>query len=635
MLNSLHGLVLKGDGSAWGWGANSWGQLGIGISALSNVPVAVSTLTGVVDLAASDMSVALTSDGRVWQWGRGNALMPTLVSSLANVVAVEAGWPFGLALRSDGTVWAWPFGGIPVAVNNLTGVAAISGGGGRSALALKRDGTVWEWFVWETGDPVPIEHWTPWAVPNLAEVVAIAGGGEESLALKRDGSVWAWGVNDGVPGPVLGLTGVTAIAAGAHSMALRADGTVWAWGQNDRGQLGDGTNVDSDVPVAVKNLTGVKAISVCFHSLALKNDGTVWAWGGNVFGELGDGTNHDSNVPVAVKGLTNAGAIAAGYNFSLAALFDPPPVVAVVTPNGGEKLYAGSSHRIEWRAFSGVRLARFDVQYSLNAGSSFQPVPGCTGLAGWSRSCVWPAPGPVTAAGRIRVVAYDIAGETGSDTSDANFSIASGKPSITVTAPNTAVNWALGSQQLIKWNHNLGPTSLVKLDVTKDGGSTWKPIADAVPNKGTFPWTVTGPATRNARIRVSWSANTAVMDVSNTNFTIAAPFITVKRPNGGEQWKQRSTQTITWASNLGSKEFVKIDLSTDGGSSWLSLAEATQASVEGELDPLSTLIGSTPSDGIQNVVMPAVKSNKCGVRITWLDNPAVRDVSNANFAIIP
>jgi hypothetical protein len=43
------------------------------------------------------------------------------------------------------------------------------------------------------------------------------------------------------------------------------------------------------------------------YSLALKNDGTVWACGSNLFGELGDGTNTDTNVFVQVTGLCAVG----------------------------------------------------------------------------------------------------------------------------------------------------------------------------------------------------------------------------------------------------------------------------------------------------------------------------------------
>jgi hypothetical protein len=121
---------------------------------------------------------------------------------------------------------------------------------------------------------------------------------------------------------VSGLTGAVAVAgSGQHSLAVRSDGTVWAWGYNYFGQLGNGTNTNSNVPVQVSGLTGAVAVAGGdFHSLALRSDGTARAWGRNVFGELGNGTTTDSNVPVQVSGLTGAVAIAGGGSHSLATI---------------------------------------------------------------------------------------------------------------------------------------------------------------------------------------------------------------------------------------------------------------------------------------------------------------------------
>jgi hypothetical protein len=118
-------------------------------------------------------------------------------------------------------------------------------------------------------------------------------------------------------------------------------------------------------------------------------------------------------------------------------------------------------------------------------------------------------------------------------------------------------------------------------------------------------------------VRVEWIANPSVGDASDASFTIAAPYVTVTKPNGGENWASGSTQAITWANNLGSKEYVRLELSTDGGGSW------------------SVLVASTPSDGSQAIVVPSVSSSTCRVRVTWLDNPAVSDTSNANFSTGP
>lgn len=53
--------------------------------------------------------------------------------------------------------------------------------------------------------------------------------------------------------------------------------------------------------------------------------------------------------------------------------------------------------------------------------------------------------------------------------------------------------------------------------------TTWSVLAASVTNlnaSGSFVWTVTGPATTTARIRVTWTANSAVQDLINVDFRI-------------------------------------------------------------------------------------------------------------------
>ena len=154
---------------------------------------------------------------------------------------------------------------------------------------------------------------------NLDEdngIKTMATGNSHTVALKADGTLWAWGFNEkGQLGngtntnsntPVrVNLEGVIAVtAAGDHTVALKNDGTLWAWGFNERGQLGDGTggdgtnDYDKNIPVRVMKdgaaFTGVIAVDAgSFHTVALKNDGTLWAWGLNRDGQLGDGIGGD------------------------------------------------------------------------------------------------------------------------------------------------------------------------------------------------------------------------------------------------------------------------------------------------------------------------------------------------------
>ena len=112
------------------------------------------------------------------------------------------------------------------------------------------------------------------------------------------------------------------------------------------------------------------------------------------------------------------------------------------------------------------------------------------------------------------------------DASDANFSIVSGSGVITVSRPNTALTWAIGTKQQLKWIHNLGLNAWVKVEVSRDNGATWAVVAASVQSAtgstGLLPWQVTGPATSQGRIRVS-ALNIPVSDISNVRFRIAAP----------------------------------------------------------------------------------------------------------------
>lgn len=109
------------------------------------------------------------------------------------------------------------------------------------------------------------------------------------------------------------------------TVALKENGTVWTFGKNNVGQLGNGDNTNSNKPVQVmfgnadtplENITQIA--SGDSHSIALAKDGTIYTWGNNVNGQLGNGTNNNSNVAVKVDGLSNIVKVDAYENFSIA-----------------------------------------------------------------------------------------------------------------------------------------------------------------------------------------------------------------------------------------------------------------------------------------------------------------------------
>ena len=66
-----HVLAIKTDNTAWGWGANTNGQIGDGTSNNRSSPVQVSSVTdaNVVEAGIRSTGVAIDSSKKLWAWG--------------------------------------------------------------------------------------------------------------------------------------------------------------------------------------------------------------------------------------------------------------------------------------------------------------------------------------------------------------------------------------------------------------------------------------------------------------------------------------------------------------------------------------------------------------------------------------
>jgi len=118
---SYHTLAVKTDGTLWSWGRNTHGQLGKNTATTAHIssPAQVGALTDWALVAAGGYhSVALKTDGTLWNWGRNNAgqlgdnsttlrSSPVQVGSLTMWSAIAPGELHTVALKTDGTLWAW------------------------------------------------------------------------------------------------------------------------------------------------------------------------------------------------------------------------------------------------------------------------------------------------------------------------------------------------------------------------------------------------------------------------------------------------------------------------------------------------------------------------------------------------
>ena len=290
--------------------------------------------------------------------------------------------------------------------------------------------------------------------------------------------------------------------------------------------------------------------------------------------------------------------------------------VTVLSPNGGERLFTGTPYTISWTIAEPDPITSFNVFFAPD-GTSFSPVVGCGSLDAAARSCVWTAPGLATAAGRIKVVAVGIAGSELADISDAAFKIVGGAAFVDVKQPSTAAEWGIGSTQTIKWDHNLGPGSFVRIESSRDGGP-WQVLAASHPNSkgtsGTFNWMVEGPPSNSVVFRVAWTGGPA-SDVTPA-VTIFPPALNLIAPAAGANWGFDAAQSIRWKSNLGPGDSIQVEVSWDDGGSW-------------------TLIGLVPDTGSMEWRASAPgATSRARIRGRWKENLAVGDIS-ARFAIRP
>jgi len=198
-----HSLVLMSDGTIYGTGANSSGQLGRGNTTSSNTLVLMTNSTGKtpsVIYAASANSFVLMTDGTIFgtgangsgQLGRGNTTSSnTLVQMTNNTgktpIDLYCGLNFEVVLMSDRTIFG-------VGINNY-GQLGIGNTTNQSNLIQMTNNT--------------------------------------------------------------GKTPISILAGKEHNMVLMSDGTVYGCGYNSNGQLGNGTTTNRSTLTLMNNNTGL------------------------------------------------------------------------------------------------------------------------------------------------------------------------------------------------------------------------------------------------------------------------------------------------------------------------------------------------------------------------------------------
>jgi len=274
----VHTVALCDDGSVWCWGRNTYSSLGSGNTTDSMSPVRVKTsgstyLTNVVNVTANYYhNLAIKSDGSLWGWGLNSygqlgigslinsfyAVQITGSSATNPVIAVAAGCASSMALKKDGSVWVW-------GDNNKGEI-----GNGTTSTTMQT---------------TPSQVMSSGAIPFLNAVgIAVAGDlntYSTCFAVTNDGAVWAWGFNyygsigngtstspDHYSYPVQVMSSATTFLTDVMTlsttpytcMAIQTNGLLQGWGWNYYGVLGPlpgaelyATNGGASMPVLADN----------------------------------------------------------------------------------------------------------------------------------------------------------------------------------------------------------------------------------------------------------------------------------------------------------------------------------------------------------------------------------------------
>lgn len=283
-------------------------------------PTLVSGLAGVTAIAAgNNHTCAVLSDGTVRCWGynvdgqlgngtTASSYAPTQVSDLANVAGVSASFEYTCAWRTDGTVVCWGTDDADELGSTVTTTCEDSDDHWCST--------------------------TPVAVPGVVGAKAVAAAAGFACALLADGTLTCWGQTQGIgsaetPSQLPVVAGATSVVGsfGDHACVVLNDATADCWGRNAAGELGRGMLSGpspwgwTPTPAPVIGLSGVMAMAVgTYFTCALVSGGTVDCWGYNGVGALGRDLVGTSLTVQPGPPLTNVSAITAGSGLACALL---------------------------------------------------------------------------------------------------------------------------------------------------------------------------------------------------------------------------------------------------------------------------------------------------------------------------
>lgn len=283
---------IKEDGSLWGWGSNTFDQLGLGYGSNDTfiTPQRVDSSNSWLRIESELWrTVGFKNDGRIYMWG-------------ADVAVDNSGASPALADQPTPLlIDTYP------AVTNYTPVSASSA----ILMWIKNDGTAWYRGYLES-DIFPangseVFEWTQLGTDTDWAFTSVPDAWGFFILVKQDGTAWAWGGSRyeypiAVPLQIVSDDNIVSVVTAYENVFyLMSDtGNLYSYGEGWGGQLGNGTEVGK-WDVASLILTDVDWVDGKYwNTIARLKDGTYMKWGTNYDSSLGCPVTSEILTPIPI-----------------------------------------------------------------------------------------------------------------------------------------------------------------------------------------------------------------------------------------------------------------------------------------------------------------------------------------------
>jgi hypothetical protein len=199
-----------------------------------------------------------------------------------------------------------------------------------------------------------------------------------------------------------------------------------------------------------------------------------------------------------------------------------PPTVTVDAPNGGEVWMVGQTYQIQWTTDDDLGICADSIYYSTYNGANWTLIASHSGDP---QICDWIIPNTPSAQCLIKVVVYDVGGNSAEDVSDAVFTITSdtSPPTVEIISPNGGENWEVFEWHPITWiaDDDIGVIG-DSVYYSVNNGADWTLLASQTGNPQNFYWQIPNNPSNECLIKVvayDLSGN-STEDISDGTFTI-------------------------------------------------------------------------------------------------------------------